>query len=143
KLADLGTVYFSDFEYVEPFKTGIVECIRRNFVHPEKVVLSAGEDNAAICGKADVVVIIADTLCTNTLDELLLCSAGAREVLITGRSYAMDPIHLFDRGASAITSQRIVRPNYIEFVRDKVRRGELGFTDPLVSCFRRTYAVRC
>src|ERR1700680_1885832 len=87
KLPDLGTVYFSDFEYVEPFKSGIVECIRRNFAHPEKVVLSAGEDNEAICGKTDVVVMIADTLCTNTLDELLLWSLDAREVLITGRSY--------------------------------------------------------
>jgi uncharacterized protein (DUF4213/DUF364 family) len=142
KLPDLGTVYFSDFEYVEPFKAGIVDCIRRNFVRPEKVVLSAGEDNEVICGKADVVVIIADTLCTNTLDELLLWSLGAREVLITGRSYAMDPIHLFDRGASAITTQRIVRPDYIEFVRDKVRRGEFGFTDRLVPCFQRMYAVR-
>ena len=78
KLADLGTIYFSDFEYVEPFKAGIVDCIRRNFLHPEKVLLSSGQDNEAICGKADVVVIIADTLCTNTLDELLTWSSDAR-----------------------------------------------------------------
>jgi uncharacterized protein (DUF4213/DUF364 family) len=142
KVPDLGTIYFSDFEYVEPFKAGIVDCIRQHFVHPEKVVPSAGEDNQAICGKADVVVIIADTLCTNTLDELLLWSLDAREVLITGRSYAMDPIHLFDRGASAITTQRILHPDYLGVVRDKIGRGEFGFTDLLVSCFQRMYVVR-
>jgi uncharacterized protein (DUF4213/DUF364 family) len=142
KLSDLRTIYFSDFEYVEPFKAGILECIRRNFVHPEKVVLSAGQDNEAICRKADVVVIIADTLCTNTLDELLIWSSYAREVLITGRSYAMDPIHLFDRGASGITTQRIIHPEYIGFVRDKIQRGEFGFTDRLVPCFQRMFATR-
>ncbi len=142
KLSDLGTIYFSDFEYVEPFKAGIVDCIRQNFVRPEKVVPSAGQDNEAICRKADVVVLIADTLCTNTLDELLIWSSSAREVLITGRSYAMDPIHLFDRGASAITTQRITQPDYIGFVRDKIQRGEFGFTERLVACFQRMYAVR-
>jgi uncharacterized protein (DUF4213/DUF364 family) len=142
KLSDLGTIYFSDFEYVEPFKAGIVDCIRRNFVHPEKVVLSAGEDNEAICRKADVVVILAETLCTNTLDELLIWSSNAREVLIAGRSYAMDPIHLFDRGASGVTTQRITHPDYIGFVRDKIQRGEFGFTERLVPCFQRMFAIR-
>lgn len=142
RIPSLAKIYFSDFEYVEPFKAGIVECIRKNFIHPEKVVLSAGDDNEAICSKADVVVVIADTLCTSTLDELLLWSLGAREVLITGRSYAMNPIHLFDRGASGITTQRIIHPDYIGYVRDKIRRGEFGFTDPMTKCFQRVYAVR-
>jgi uncharacterized protein (DUF4213/DUF364 family) len=142
KLSDLGTVYFSDFEYVEPFMQGIKDCIHEYFLHPENVIFSAGEENESICGKADVVVVIADTLCTNTLDELLLWSSEAREVLITGRSYAMDPVHLFNRGASGVTTQRIIRPDYIGFVREKIRRGEFGFTEPLVTCFQRMFAIR-
>jgi len=141
RLSDTGTIYFSDFEYVDPFKEGIIECIRQNFVDPGKVVLSAGQDNEAICRKADVVVMISDTLCTNTLDELLIWSSNAREVLITGRSYAMDPIHLFERGASGITTQRIIHPDFIGFVRDKIQQGEFGFTDRLVPCFQRMFVT--
>lgn len=140
-IADLGTVYFSDFEYVEPFKQGIIDCIQQNFAHPEKVVFSAGMDNEAICRKADVVVVISDTLCTNTLDELLIWSSNAREVLITGRSYAADPIHLFQRGASGITTHRVTKPDYIGFVREKIQQGEFGFTDRLVPCFQRMFAI--
>jgi uncharacterized protein (DUF4213/DUF364 family) len=141
KLQFLKTVYFSDFEYTGPFKSGIQDCINRFFVQPEKVVLSDGSQNQAICAAADVVVIIADTLCTNTLDELLRWSADARAVLITGRSYVMDPTHLFFRGAKGTTTQRIVQPDFIGFVRAKLRRGEYGFTDSLVQCFERMYVV--
>ena len=137
----LARVNFSDFEYTGPFKSGIEDCIKRFFVEPDKVVLSDGKDNEAICGEADVVVIIADTICTNTLDELLWWSAGAREVLITGRSYVMDPVHAFSRGASAMTTQRIVRQDFIGFLRDKLRRREFGFTDPVVDCFSRMYVT--
>jgi uncharacterized protein (DUF4213/DUF364 family) len=141
RLPFLKKIFFSDFEYVEPFKSGIQDCIRQFFAHPEKVVLSDGKTNEAICGEADVVVIIADTICTGTLDQLLAWSAGAREVLITGRSYAMDPVHAFHRGASGLTTQRIVQPHFVGFVRDKVRRGEFGFTDSLVGCFERMFWV--
>lgn len=140
-LADLGTIYFSDFEYVEPFKQGIIDCIQQNFLHPAKVVLSAGQDNETICRKADVVVVISDTLCTNTLDELLIWSSNAREVLITGRSYAADPIHLFQRGASGITTHRVTKSDFIGFIREKIQQGEFGFTDRLVPCFQRMFAV--
>lgn len=141
KLSNLRTIYFSDFEYVDPFRQGIIDCIHQNFVHPEHVVLSAGQDNEVICRKADVVVIISDTLCTNTLEELLIWSSNAREVLMTGRSYAMEPIHLFERGASAITTQRVTHPDFIGFVRDKIQRAEFGFTDRLVPCFQRMFVV--
>jgi uncharacterized protein (DUF4213/DUF364 family) len=103
--------------------------------------LSDGSVNEAICAEADVVVIIVDTICTNTLDDLLTWSAGAREVLITGRSYVMDPVHLFRRGASGMTTQRIVRDDFIGFVREKLRRSEQGFTDSVVECFEQMYVT--
>ena len=142
KVPYLKKVYFSDFEYTDPFKAGIEECIRTFFRHPEKVELSDGRDNEAICRASDVVVIIADTICTNTLDELLAWSAGARDVLMTGRSYVMDPVPVFHRGASGMTTQRIVAPDFVGFVRDKLRRREYGFTDSLVECFQRQYVVQ-
>ena len=141
KVESLRKIYFSDFEYTGPFKSGIENCIRRFFVHPEKVELSDGSRNEAICGAADVVVIIADTICTNTLEELLFWSGGAREVLITGRSYVMDPVHAFYRGASGMTTQRIVREDFIGFLREKLRRREFGFTDAVVECFERMYVT--
>jgi uncharacterized protein (DUF4213/DUF364 family) len=141
RFAELRKVNFSDFEYTGPFKSGIEDCIKRFFVEPEKVVLSDGSKNEAICDEADVVVIIADTICTNTLDELLWWSSGAREVLVTGRSYVMDPIHAFSRGASAMTTQRVVREDFIGFLRDKIRRSEFGFTDAVVECFERWFVT--
>jgi len=141
RVAALGKIHFSDFQYTEPFKEDIQAFIDECFVLPEKVILSDGKNNEAICREADVVIMIADTICTNTLDELLVWSAGAREVLITGRSYVMDPIHVFLRGATGLTTQRIIHPNFVSFVKDKLRRGELGFTDSLVRCFERMFVV--
>ena len=141
RVASLKKINFSDFEYTGSFRSGIEDCIKRFFVHPEKVVLSDGGQNEAICGEADVVVIIADTICTNTLDEPLFWSANAREILITGRSYVMDPGPAFHRGASAMTTQKIVREDFIGFLRDKIRRREFGFTDPVVECFERMYVT--
>jgi uncharacterized protein (DUF4213/DUF364 family) len=135
----LAKVEFSDFEYTDPFKPGIEACIKEFFRRPETVVLSDGTRNEAICQEADVVVIIADTLCTETLDELLAWSNGAREVLVTGRSYAMNPTALFARGATATCSQQILEPDFVGFVRRKLARQETGFTDALVQCFQRIY----
>jgi uncharacterized protein (DUF4213/DUF364 family) len=141
KVGSLRKVNFSDFEYTGPFKAGIEDCVKRFFAHPERVELSDGSRNEAICGEADVVVVIADTICTGTLDELLFWSENAREVLITGRSYVMNPVHAFYRGATAMTTQRIVREDFIGFLRDKLRRREFGFTDAVVECFARMFVT--
>jgi uncharacterized protein (DUF4213/DUF364 family) len=88
-----------------------------------------------------VAIITAGSLCTNTMDQLLAWCGDAREILITGRSYAMDPVPLFSRGVTGLTTQRIVQPNLVGFVRDKLRRKEFGFTDALVNCFEREFVV--
>lgn len=134
-------VLFSDFEYTGPFKSGIERCIERFFQKPDIVELSDGSKNKQICSEADVVIIIADTLCTNTLDELVGWSANAREVLVTGRSYAMNPLHAFERGVTGLTMQRIVVPSLVDFVERKLDRAEYGFTDSLVECFQRVFVT--
>lgn len=134
-------VLFSDFEYTGHFKAGIERCIERFFHNPAIVEYSDGSQNQQICREADVVIIIADTLCTNTLDELIGWSANAREILVTGRSYVMNPLHAFERGVTGLTMQRIVVPSLVDFVHAKLARAEYGFTDSLVECFQRVFVT--
>jgi uncharacterized protein (DUF4213/DUF364 family) len=142
KLDFLKRVYFSDFEYVDPYKEETESFIRDTFQNPEIVSISDGTRNAAICAAADVVLITAGTLCTNTMDDLLKWSRRAREVIVVGREYAMDPALLFAAGATALTTQRVVEPHIVSFVRRKLAAGDGSFSDALVPCFRQAYVVR-
>lgn len=137
----LSRIDFSDFEYTGQFKQGIEALIRRWFHRPEIVVPSDGSQNEVICRGADVVVIISDTICTGTLDELLYWSRDAREILITGRSLAFDPEPLFAYGATGVCSQRILAPDLLGFLRSKARGGMKAFDDELVAKFQRIYCL--
>jgi uncharacterized protein (DUF4213/DUF364 family) len=142
KIRTLNKIFFSDFEYVEPFKGGVEVFINRVFRFPSKVILSNGRNNRAICECSDVMIITSDTLYTNTFDELLKWSKNAREILIVGRSYAMDPLPIFARGVTGLTTQEIVHPNITDFVKGKLCSKEFWFTDSLVKCFKRKYIIK-
>jgi uncharacterized protein (DUF4213/DUF364 family) len=132
----LKKVYFSDFEYVAGYKQGVEEEVQKAFDEPEKVELSGGSENRFICQSSDVLIITSGTLCTNTLDELLGCSQDPREVIVVGRDYAMDPLPLFERGVTGLTTQMIVLPHIVRFVREKLSKKGPGFTDSLKQFFK-------
>ncbi len=139
KIKSLKQIYFSDFEYIDPFKEYVESFVSKTFCNMDKVIISDGSENKTICESANVVIITSDTLCTDTLDNLLQWSKNAREIIIVGWCYAMDPLPLFARGVSALTLQQPVRPNLVNFIQKKLCKEGPGYTDSFIAFFKRGY----
>lgn len=139
KIKSIKRIYFSDYEYVEPFKKDVESFISKVFHDTRKVIISNGRQNRLLCESADVVIITSDTLCTDTLDNLLQWSRNAREIIIVGWCYAMDPLPLFARGVSALTLKQPICPNLVDFIQKKLCKEGPGYTDSFIAFFKRGY----
>jgi uncharacterized protein (DUF4213/DUF364 family) len=111
QIGSIKRIFFSDLEYTDPFRGDVESFVAKHFRKPEIVTLSDGSDNRSICEKADVVFVTSDTLCTDTLDDILEWAKGARRVFVMGWSFAMDPKILLRRGVCAMTVMLPVHPD--------------------------------
>jgi len=130
----VGRILFSDLEYVDPYKDHVESFIAEHFRRPKIVTLSDGSENKSICQEADIAIITADTLCTDTLDDLLEWAKGARRVFVVGWSFALDPLLLLRRGVCGLTVMVPLHP-------DIVRASQRVSMDEFESLFVRGYLL--
>jgi uncharacterized protein (DUF4213/DUF364 family) len=103
----LKSVHYCDLSLSSPFRQEVQADFEMTFqrVADARMIDTTAKESA--CKGASVVVIGAHAICNDTLDETLEWSRGAREVVVVGRSYAMDPAILFQRGATALETSRV------------------------------------
>ncbi len=113
----LKLVNFCDLGLESPFRAEVQDFFDTVFgsCGNARIIENAGKEGA--CRSASVVVVEANAICTDSLDKVLDWSQNAREVLVIGRSYAMDPVPLFRRGATGLSTYRIMKSGLIDYMR--------------------------
>lgn len=138
----LNKIYFSDFEYTPPFEEAVETFVGDTFSSHVPIEISDGSCNKSICKNSDVLIISSETLCTSTFDELLDWPKHAREIVVVGWSYGMDPGPLFDAGATGLTIRKVIRPDLVGFTLRKLEKKETGYTEPFKQHFRVMHVVQ-
>ncbi len=106
-------LHVADMRPPETLLTTIIgETVR---LEPSQVNLHGAEDDEALLGGSDVVIITASSLVNGTIDELLRYAARARSVGLYGPSASVIPDVLFEEGADFVLSHRVQdRERFIE-----------------------------
>ncbi|MGD0659568.1 MAG: DUF364 domain-containing protein [Syntrophorhabdales bacterium] len=106
-------LHVADMRPPETLLTTIIgETVR---FEPSQVKLHGAEDDEALLGGSDVVIITASSLVNGTIDELLRYAARARSVGLYGPSASVIPDVLFEEGADFVLSHRVQdRERFIE-----------------------------
>ncbi len=101
-------LHVADMRRPETLLTTIIgETVR---LEPSQVKLHSAEDNAALLGGSDVVIMTGSSLVNGTIDELLRYAARARSVGLYGPSASIIPDVLFEEGADFVLSHRVQDP---------------------------------
>jgi len=77
---------------------------------PKRLTLHGPEEDKALLGRSDVVIITASSLVNKTFDDLLLYASHARAVGLYGPSASVIPDVLFERGIDFIMSHYVINP---------------------------------
>ena len=80
------------------------------WLEPSQVKLHGAEDDEALLGGSDVVIITASSFVNGTIDELLRYAARARSVGLYGPSASIIPDVLFEEGVDFVLSHRVQDP---------------------------------
>ena len=80
------------------------------WLEPSQVKLHGAEDDQALLGGSDVVIITASSFVNGTIDELLRYAARARSVGLYGPSASIIPDVLFEEGVDFVLSHRVQDP---------------------------------
>ena len=101
-------LHVADMRPPETLLTTIIgETVR---LEPSQVRLHGAEDDEALLGRSDVVIVTGSTLVNGTIDELLRCAASARSVGLYGPSASIIPDVLFEEGVDFVLSHRVLDP---------------------------------
>jgi uncharacterized protein (DUF4213/DUF364 family) len=77
---------------------------------PKRLTLHGPEDDEALLGRSDVVIITASSLVNGTFDDLLRYASHARVVGLYGPSASIIPDVLFERGVDFMMSHHVINP---------------------------------
>jgi uncharacterized protein (DUF4213/DUF364 family) len=77
---------------------------------PKQLILHGPEEDEAILGRSDVVIITASSLVNGTFDDLIRYASHARVVGLYGPSASIIPDVLFEHGVDFIMSHHVINP---------------------------------
>ena len=139
----LKCVYFCDSAWDSLFKASVARFLEATFGDSSKVGGVPWASREEACRLADVVVVSANTICTNSLDELLDFSKRLRRsVLVVGRSYGMDPVPLFRRGVDGVERSRLIQSKVVNSIRHELKEFKGGGAEIFKSWFAPQHIVR-
>lgn len=106
-------LHVTDMRPLEMFETTIIGgAIDKG---PKNIHLHTADENEAVLGRSDVVLITGSTLVNDTFYEILDYSRNARVINIYGPSGQLAPDFLFEQGINHIRAIRIVDPARFEY----------------------------
>jgi uncharacterized protein (DUF4213/DUF364 family) len=106
-------LHVTEMRPAETFRTIIVD--ERVAYGPQLVTVHPAEENEAVLGEADVVIVTGSSLVNGTFGELMSYAAGARAIGLYGPSVSFLPDVLFDDGVHFILTYHVKDAERFEF----------------------------